>query len=91
MPATRAKYYEAKRDVTPDPYDAFCVAIVKRAIDDYKSAAKRYKRAEEENKALCRKKMNEIEKFFLSDKGQLFSFGYGERIVEELRQARGAI
>ncbi len=88
MPATRARYYETKENVISDPYDAFSVAVIKRAVLDYKTAAKRYNKAETENKALYRKKMNDIERFFKSDLGQILCFGYGERIVNELKKLK---
>ena len=62
-----------------DGYDALKVAIIRRAVSDYNISLRK-------NDLFHQKK---LEKFFLSEWGQMLSDNYGEYIIEQCKKECG--
>ena len=70
-------------------YELLAVAILNRAVEDYRAIKRQYQRyMSDTERQYVERQLYDLEQFFLSEYGMLLSHGLGSQIVERLQNER---
>jgi hypothetical protein len=81
---TQAISWSSNRHHTLDGYQMLAIEVVRGVAEDYREELIRCKQYQVKTPYCC-----ELEKFFLSDYGQVLSMGTGKYIMEKIRKEVG--